>query len=423
MTIRLRSVWLRTLLVLALLAVALFGAPQAARADWLIRGDTIPADEVVDNDVIITGSNVRVDGTVNGDVVAIGSSVTVNGTVQGSLVAVGRTVSINGQVGGSVYVAARTLKLGPSSFVHNNVHFGGLLLDSQRGSKIGRDLVVTSVRAIIGSEIGRGLNAMIALLSFNGQIGYGLDKVPETPTPSSTPSGVRGLPDEPSSVLLFVGRGGQKIDGHASPALATLFQDEADDEGMILPEWLVARMGEFTTLLLVGGLALWLVPTLFRRWVGRLRAKPLPAVGYGVLEMIIFVNAIWIAVLLAVMLVAAGIWLGNVTLWELAFLFWGIGFSLLMLALSLLALAVFYGSKVIVAYLAASLILERLARRAVEYRFGVLLLGLVLYVLLRSIPTIGWVIEVIVVVLGLGAIWLAFLAKGEPAPQAATESE
>jgi hypothetical protein len=70
-TIRLRSVWLRTLLALALLAVALFGAPQAARADWLIRGDTIPADEVVDNDVIITGSNVRVDGTVNGEVIVV----------------------------------------------------------------------------------------------------------------------------------------------------------------------------------------------------------------------------------------------------------------------------------------------------------------------------------------------------------------
>jgi hypothetical protein len=78
---------------------------------------------------------------------------------------------------------------------------------------------------------------------------------------------------------------------------------------------------------------------------------------------------------------------------------------------------------VIVAYLAGRLILERLAPRAAEYRIVVPLLGLILYALLRSIPTIGWVIEVIVIVLGLGAIWLGLRKQGPPAPQTAGEAE
>jgi Na+-transporting methylmalonyl-CoA/oxaloacetate decarboxylase gamma subunit len=217
---------------LALLLVALLGTPEVARADWIISGDTIPADQVIDNDVILAGTNVRVDGTVNGD--------------------------------------------------------------------------------------------------------------------------------------------------------------------------------------LVGGLIVWLLPSLLRRWVGRLRARPLPAIGYGLLASIIFFNGVGIAILLAAMLVAVGIWPGQITLWTLAFLFWGVGFSLLVLALSLLALAVFFVSKVIVSYLVARLILERVSPRAAQYRMLVLLLGLGFYTLLRSIPTIGWVIEVIVVVLGLGAIWLAFIDKEQP---------
>lgn len=402
----------RALLVLMMLSVALFGLPQAARADWVIQGDTIPAGQVIDNDVIIYGSSVQIDGTVNGDVVAVGSSVTVNGSVQGSLVSVARVVTLNGDVGGSVYVLGRTLKLGSSAFVQNNVHFGGLLLDTQRGSKIGRDLVALSVRASVGSEIGRGLKAMIVLFSFSGKIGYGLD---------AAPSGGRGPQDELVSLLLFVGRGEQKLAGYATPLHSPLFQDEEDERGMLLPEWLVARTGEFLTLLLLGALALWLLPTWFRRCVGRLRAKPLPAAGFGALGLIIFANGIGIAILLGVMLVAVGIWLSGITLWELTFLFWGIGFGLLVLAGSLLTLAVLFGSKIIVFYTVVSLLLERFAPRVAGYRFVVLLLGLILYVLLRSIPTIGWVIEIIVIVFGVGAIWLAIRREKPPEELVAAE--
>ncbi len=428
---RLWAFSVRFAFVLALLLVGLVGTPQAAHAGWIIREDTIPADQVIENDVLISGTSVQVDGTVHGDVVAIGSTVTVNGTVQGSLVAVARTVSVNGEIGGSTYVLARTMNLGSSFYVHNNVHFAGLLLDSERGSKIGRDLVAASVRARIGSDIGRGLNAIIVLLSFNGKIGYGLSEEMQPPEPNPTPSGGQDLLQpgaaEPVDVLLYASAGGQKIAGYAAPARTALLSLQAQAKGeagqTVLPEWLVARLGEFAALLLIGGLIAWLLPSLLRRWVGRLRAKPLPAVGYGALALLIFVNGLAVAILLGAMLVAVGLWLGSVTLWALAFLFWGIGFSLLVLAASLLTLAVFYGSKVIVSYLVATFILERLAPRIVQYRILVLLLGLILFELVRSIPTIGWVIEVIVIVLGLGAIWLALSDKRQPAQPPLAEPE
>ena len=98
----------------------------------------------------------------------------------------------------------------------------------------------------------------------------------------------------------------------------------------------------------------------------------------------------------------------NRRLW-LAFLLWGLGYPALILACSLFALTVAYGSKLVVADLGGTLILQRLAPRGLEGggRILPLLLGLVLYVILRSIPILGWAIEVIVTVLGLGAIWVA----------------
>jgi hypothetical protein len=175
-------------------------------------------------------------------------------------------------------------------------------------------------------------------------------------------------------------------------------------------------------LLLVGGLAIWLRPALIQRPAESLRRRPLPAAGFGLLAVLLVVPAVIVAILLAVLLVIVGIWLGSATFWGLAFVLWGIGFPVLTLAVALLALTVAYGSKVIVADLVGSLILKRLAPGVMKYRILPLLLGLVLYVLLRSIPYVGWVIEAIVTILGLGGIWLA-ARRRQPAVQVAAVGE
>jgi hypothetical protein len=413
-----------------LAALVWLAVPQAARADWSVVGDTVPAGQVIDNDVWARGTDVVVDGTINGDLLAIGSTVTVNGSVAGSLVTVGRTVTVNGEVGGSVYVLSRTLKLGSAADVQHNVHFLGLLLDSQSGSRIGRDLVAASVRGRVSSEIGRTLNALILVLTFDGRIGGGVNATGDTPAAGAL------LPAQldPGGTLFFVGSSGGKLLGFAAPALRLLSLQEDGaaavdlstpqaDAGSVagIPEWLVARLGDLAVLLLIGGLAIWLRPALIERPADALRRKPLPAAGFGLLALIIAVNAGAIAILLAALLLIVGLWLGAVTLWTVAFLLWGIGYPALILALALFALTVLYGSKAIVADMVGRMLLKRLAPQALEYRILPMLLGLVLYVILRSIPYLGWAVEVVVTVFGLGAIWVVLRrrhrAAAEPGPE------
>ncbi len=49
------SVWLRLLAALVVALAAWLAMPKAARADWSIVRDTLPKDQVIDNDVLPTG--------------------------------------------------------------------------------------------------------------------------------------------------------------------------------------------------------------------------------------------------------------------------------------------------------------------------------------------------------------------------------
>jgi hypothetical protein len=412
------SPWLRLAAALVVALAVWLAVPGAARAEWSVIRDTVPKGQVIDNDVLVTGTDVSIDGTINGDLLAAGTTVTVNGPVSGSLVAAGQTVALNGEVGGSTYVAGRTLKLGETARVQNNVHFLGLLLEGQRGSRVGRDLVAASIRARVSSEVGRALRALVLLLNFDGRIGAGSDQ------PGAVGLSLGGPLLGPGGDLLGVAlASGGGYRAYFAPTLSTLVaglgpmapaqQEEGASGGTWagISEWLRARLSDLLILLLVGGLVIWLRPALIRRPAEGLRRRPLPALGFGLLAAVLSILALIVAVLLAVLFLVGGIWLGANSLWLLAAFLWGLGFPALLLAVALLAVTVQYGSFVIVADLVGGLILKRLAPGVMKHRILPLLLGLVLYVLLRGIPVFGWALEVVVTLLGLGAIWIA-LRKG-----------
>jgi hypothetical protein len=392
----------RLMAALGLFVATALIAPSFALADHhSATGLPGQVEQEIDNDVLVTGTDVVVDDAVNGDLFAIGTnSVTVNAPVAGSLVAAGPTVVVNGNVGGSVYVAARAFTLASTAAVDHNVHFAGLLLDARAGSTIGRDLTTASVRAEIGSQIGRYLNAIILLMTFRGRIGV---------EPEAADAGEAGS-------SLFVGSSRTRGLSLALPALVSepvaggQPANEPQEERLrdLIPEWLSARLTDLVVLLLLGGLAVWRFPVALQRTSDALRRKPLPAGGFGLLAGVIAANSVVLSILVAVLLLGIGIWLGAVTFWQLAFLLWGIGYPSLVLALSLLAVMVLYGSKVIVAAMLATLAFERWAPRVLAYRAVPVLLGLFVYVLLRAIPYAGPAIETLVTVFGLGALWVVY---------------
>ncbi len=408
---KLHSPWVRLALILALTFVAVFGVVRTVWAGEVIDGETIPEGTVVDDDAVISGEDVVVDGDVIGDLLAFGNTVTINGKVAGSLVAAGQEVYINGQVDGTVYVAAARLELGPLAVTGRNVYYGGFRIATKEGSSVGRDLNAVAIGAQLAGQVGRKTNAIFGIVEL-------VDKIRETITNQTSgveaPSPALGaLGADGSSLLTMVNSTGKGNPGYAAPAdgvsrdaaLESLQASSGVDWDKI-GDWLVGRLAQLIVLFIVGGLALWLVPSQFDGWAQSAYHKPLPSAGLGLLTYILGYAG---AIMLAVLLFFGGLAMGIAVAWELALSLWALGFSSLILAFVVFVIFVSYVSKAILAYLGGLLILDRVAPDIRGRKALALLLGLLLYVLIVAIPTLGPIIGVLVTILGLGAVWVAWL--------------
>lgn len=414
----------RIALAIMVLASVLFIAPQSVHAQEVITDGSIPAGTVVENDAFVYGDEVVIDGDVDGDLFAFGSSVTVNGNVSGSMLSVAGTIEINGEVSGSLYAIARSLTLGPDSSVARNVYYLGVRLFTEEGSTVGRDLVGLSLSARIAGQVGRDFKAIIGLLNF-----VDVFTAPESGEPESD-GDAEPTETESSSAgnLALTGAGLGK-------PLYKVTRQTSDDSGELkssrkqgvtsqaIVDWLLDRLQVFITLLVIGGVSLWLIPERIYQWSGTVKGKPGLSLGFGLLSLVVVVNAIAIVILIAILILVIGFWLGAVAYWNLAFVFWGVAFSLLVLVFFLFYVFVFYISKAIVAYLVGLLILKRLSERAAGYKLIVLALGLLIYVILAGLPYVGGFISLLAMVFGLGAILVAYRDKQYAAIRAGALAE
>lgn len=431
-------IWLRLSIALALVLVIVAGATTTVKAVEFIEGDTIAADQVIEDDVFIAGNHVVIDGTVDGDLFATGSIVTLNGLVKGSMMVAAQTIEINGMVDGSIYAGSSAMSLTENAVIGRNLYYGGFGLESEAGSSVGRDLLVGAYQAQLSGEISRDLLAGLAALELNGKVGGDADVdvagpgetvryMPPMFSPPGAPAmidpGLRVGPEaEIGGILKYTSPAEQTGAIEVVPGGGVVYRTPVPAETTPTPEprvsieleigkWILARAREFVTLLVLGGLAIWLIPALLKRWAERVRTQPMPSAGWGLVAVLLGYAG---AAALALLILAVGIFLAIVTLGGLARSFFGVGFSGLGLVFTIFNLLVSYGSKVVVAYLGGRLIVGQFSAGAVEHKVWPLLVGVTLYVLLRSIPFLGWVIGVIVTLLGLGAIWLVFSEEHQP---------
>ncbi len=423
-----RASFLAKLGVLGMMAVILFGLAGSAQAVEFIGGEVIEEDEVIDDDVFISGQNVVVDGRINGNLFAAGSTVTLNGVVDGSMFAGAQNVRINGEITGSLFAGASAVDLGASAEVGRNVFFGGFSIDTEKDSHIGRDLLVGAYQALLSGDIDRDVRAGLAALEIYGRVGGDVSAEVGSPGEETIPS-FWGPPGAPPMVspgvrispgadiqgeLDYTSAVQQEQTIEAEPAGGVVFSTpepgQAGRQGERRPRvdlgvfgWIIDRLRDLVTLLILGGLGLWLLPEVFQQVAEKARNQPLPATGWGFVTVILGYLA---AGLIAVLVVALGIFFGLITLGGLAGTVFGVGLSGLGVVFAVFTLLVNYGSKAVIAFLGGKWLLEKLAPGSAGSRFLSLVLGVLIYVILRSIPFLGWLLAVFVTLIGMGAIWL-----------------
>ena len=113
------------------------------------------------------------------------------------------------------------------------------------------------------------------------------------------------------------------------------------------------------------------------------------------------------------LIVASAIFFGIVTLGELARVILTVGFLSLGIILAGFGLLISYGSKLVVAYMVGKLLIEWLIPKFENKPIWSMLLGIFLYTFLRAIPFgFGFVINVVVTLVGIGVMWLTYQDKG-----------
>jgi hypothetical protein len=323
----------------------------------------IPAGETVDGNLYASGGTVRVEGTVTGDLVAAGGQIQVTGEVQNDLLAAGGTVEVSGSVGGDARL------------------FGGQVTVS---GPIGQDLLLGAGQATVTSsgQVGQDLIFGAGQMTLDGPVtGSVLGS-----TANYTKSGTVG--------------------GTENVTIAEQVEQAEPTVGSRLLDGLQRWIG----VLAVAALALWLLPRLLRGTAEGVRRRPLPSLGFGALGLIGLVVSVVGVLIVGILLAVVFGLLGLGDLVALA----------LIGALTVLVL-VGFGFFVTASFLAPAAVGLALGALALgdeprSRRWLGLVLGLLVVVILTSLPVVGGWLGLLVVLLGLGAAILLAWSRRRRAP-------
>ncbi len=150
----------RTAAALLLVGGAAALAPEAAQAKFEVREADqvmVAAEETIEGSLVALGDSVTIEGTVRGDLVAFGESVRIRGKVEGNVFCGGENVEFSGAATGSVHCAGRSVRVEGSAL--GNLYAAAAELSVEKEARIGADLAIACSEGRIEGEVARDLLA------------------------------------------------------------------------------------------------------------------------------------------------------------------------------------------------------------------------------------------------------------------------
>lgn len=421
------------LVILTIGVLSLFWLTPVAWAGEFKGGEEviIGPDEVIEDDLYVGAEKIVIEGTIKGDLVAAGGEIIVNGTVEGDFIGAAGYITINGDVQDDARIAGGTLTLGPNARIGDDALAAGYSFETVAGSIIGGSLFWGGYQAKLAGEVEEDFNGGMGALEIAGRIGGNVEvDVGEpdpdfeamlpwfrtwTPAPMMSPGFRVAEEAEVGGQLAYTSGSQGEIEPGAEIAGGIAYQtpvpSPAEVEEVVTPQqvalnWFLDHLRRFIALLVVGLLLVWVVPRPVREAATALQTRPWGSLGWGIL-VVVFV-CIVVPVIAFFMIV-------------LDLIFGGLGFGGLVVSITGLGLltnatiivgfliTVAYLTQIVVSFLVGRMILERIREPWGAGRVWPLVLGVVIFALVRAIPILGWFIGLIVTLFGLGALWLMSL--------------
>lgn len=418
-------------LLIALVALALATPVQAfdGRAGDVV---VIAADEVIDDDVYISAGEFTLEGTIKGDLVVAGGTIIINGSVGGDLIAAGQSIIINGSVADDARIAGAVLYVGEKATIGGDLVSAGASLETQDGSKVDEDLVVGAAQALLAGDVGEDALIGTGALDLRGEFGGNVKAEvgdPDHDTGGGGPSMSNFIPDAPVKIPnvlpgLNIAKDA-KIKGNFE---YTQFQDinipanvvggkitrkepvvdPHEEKVQLTPaqsaaNWVFDLLRRMVTLIALGLLLGWLVPSFVNALMEKVQSKPVPSLGWGFVSYAAFFFVIFVLIAL---MVVGGLFFGALTLGGLSGTIIWVGILAIFALAVGFVLATAFLTKIVVARLGGKLLLQRVKPEMADNKYLPLIVGVVILAFLMAIPFIGWVFSLLAVLAGLGALWM-----------------
>ena len=421
------------------LMVLTFAAPVYAFEGRDGEKVVIGADEVIEDDLYVGANEFVLDGTVKGDLIVGGNIITINGTVEGDLWAAGQAIIINGVVMDDARIAGAGLQLGDDAQIGGDLLAAGASLETKNGSTVGNDLLVGAGQALLAGDVDRNVLAGAAALELRGNIGGDVkayvDQTEDTasgPSPNvymqqniplTLPSVAPGLTvSESASIagnLEYSSTYDLTFPGSSVDGKVTRVEPEISEGVVHTPptplqktgKWALGLLRTIVTLVLFGLLLGWLTPLFLKATSGKIQSQTWPSLGWGAIAWAAFFFAL---LLIVIVMIAGGIIFGVLTLGGISGVIIWLGILSMFALTVMFVLATAYVSKIVVGTALGKWIFSKINPATAEHKFWPMVLGVVIIVLvigLFKFPLVplgffGWLLNFVVVLFGLGALWL-----------------
>ncbi len=378
---------LRVMLVAIVGALFIAGllAPGVLAADSRQgQSITIGPNEVINDDLYVAANTIDIQGTINGNLYAVGTTITVSGLVTRDVNAAGTNVSIPGEVQGSARLAGNQITVGGK--IAGDLMAAGTSVDLAQGAAVGRDVVAAGTTLTFAGSIARNVKVAGSNIEFGGPVGGNVTAYDSTLKLDSG-AVIQGNLDYTSNANVTIAGGGSVAGSthHSYPS-------NGPTVWSFIVGWLQTLVGFF----LLGLLLIVVAPRFNAKAAVAYRVAPWSRLGVGLAALVVIPVVALMVFLMG--LVIGGWWLG-----------------LFLIGAYVLTLAVGF---TVAGEMTGRFVLDRLGQASAPAVIA-LLTGLVILMVLTSIPWIGWIVGLVAVVYGAGAAILALPWRAGAQPPAA----
>jgi len=363
---------LYTLVVLMLLLSGLIGT-AAAQSTGEGGDSVLPAERSVDDDYFAAGQAVTVKGRITGDMFATGNNIAAEGEVGGDLISMGRRIDAGGRIEGDIRAAGQIVNV--SGNVGRSVTAAGQKFTVSKNGVIGGNVLAAGETLRVDGKVEGMVRGAADTVIIAGEVGGDVD-VSADHVVVMPEAKIAGNLTYKSAAAAEI-RSGAQINGEVEQLPAPRAADQSP-AGRIWKETLT-----MLSLLALALFLAFLLPLALEQVADTVRSGPWRSLGLGAGALVVIPI---VAVLLFITVVGATL-----------------GWFFLAAYGAFLSAGIILG-KIILGFLLGVSILRAVLKKEQVSPIWSVLLGTAIIKLVAYLPYVGWLVELIAMLLTLGAL-------------------